>query len=93
MVGYRHDDHLLCNVKIPPDDAGLCEYGVDAYFDISIINEDPSSATGKQTVFLHKVNLNKVIIGKLDTESEALEEELEFTFEGLDIAEQFSALS
>ncbi|MGO4181376.1 phage tail tube protein [Paenibacillus sp. TAF43_2] len=67
--------------------------GVDAYFDISIINEDPSSATGKQTVFLHKVNLNKVIIGKLDTESEALEEELEFTFEGLDIAEQFSALS
>lgn len=68
-------------------------HGVDAYFDIMITNEDPSSATGKQTVFLNKVNLNKVIVGKLDTESEALEEEIEFTFEGLSIPDSFSTLS
>ncbi|WP_139992642.1 MULTISPECIES: phage tail tube protein [Paenibacillus] len=67
--------------------------GVDAYFDIVIMNEDSSSATGKQTVVLNKVNLNKVIIGKLDTESEALEEEIEFTFEGVDIQDHFTALS
>ncbi|WP_053374254.1 phage tail tube protein [Paenibacillus sp. FJAT-27812] len=67
--------------------------GVDAYFDIVIMNEDSSSATGKQTVVLNKVNLNKVIIGKLDTESEALEEEIEFTFEGVDIQDSFSSLS
>ncbi|OBZ08604.1 phage tail tube protein [Bacillus sp. FJAT-26390] len=67
--------------------------GVDAYFDIVIMNEDSSSATGKQTVVLNKVNLNKVIIGKLDTESEALEEEIEFTFEGVDIQDSFTSLS
>ncbi|MGO4545797.1 phage tail tube protein [Paenibacillus sp. 2TAB23] len=66
--------------------------GVDAYFDIVIMNEDSASATGKQTVVLNKVNLNKVIIGKLDTESEALEEEIEFTFEGVDIQDHFTAL-
>lgn len=67
--------------------------GIDSYFDIVIVNEDPASSIGKQTVTLYNVNLNKVIIGKLDTESEALEEELEFTFEGVDIQDQFAKLA
>jgi hypothetical protein len=66
--------------------------GIDSYFDVVIVNEDPASSIGKQTVTLYNVNLNKVIIGKLDTESEALEEELEFTFEGVDIQDQFAKL-
>ncbi|MGO4374455.1 phage tail tube protein [Paenibacillus sp. 2TAB19] len=67
--------------------------GIDSYFDVVIVNEDPASSIGKQTVTLYNVNLNKVIIGKLDTESEALEEELEFTFEGVDIADHFTRLA
>ncbi|WP_337100939.1 phage tail tube protein [Paenibacillus sp. YIM B09110] len=67
--------------------------GIDSYFDVVIVNEDPASSIGKQTVTLYNVNLNKVIIGKLDTESEALEEELEFTFEGVDIEVPFNKLS
>ncbi|WP_338552894.1 phage tail tube protein [Paenibacillus sp. KS-LC4] len=65
--------------------------GIDTNFDVHIINEDPTSTIGRQEVVLYNVNLNKVIIGKLDTESEALEEELEFTFDGVDIAESFKA--
>ncbi len=59
--------------------------GVDTYFSITIMNEDPASRAGKQVVRLNNVNLNKVIMGKLDTESDALEEEMEFTFEGVEL--------
>lgn len=63
--------------------------GVDTYFDILVINEDPSSGIGKQTVTLKGVNLNSVIMAKLDTDSEALEEEVEFTFEDVDVQDSF----
>lgn len=64
--------------------------GIDTYFDIQIVNEDPSSSIGKQTITLKSVNLNKVIIAKLDTDSAALEEDIDFTFEDVDILESFS---
>ncbi|MCD9026049.1 phage tail tube protein [Cohnella silvisoli] len=63
--------------------------GVDTYFDVQVVNEDPASGVGKQTVILRDVNLNKVILAKLDTDSEALDEEVEFTFEDVDIIDQF----
>lgn len=63
--------------------------GIDTYFDIQIVNEDPSSSIGKQTITLKSVNLNKVIIAKLDTDSAALEEDIDFTFEDVDILESF----
>ncbi|GGG81803.1 phage tail tube protein [Paenibacillus radicis (ex Gao et al. 2016)] len=65
--------------------------GVDKGFEVQITNEDPTSTIGAQTVTLYNVNLNSVIMGKLDTESEALEEELEFTFTDIDIVSPFSA--
>ncbi|GIP35506.1 phage tail tube protein [Paenibacillus sp. J2TS4] len=63
--------------------------GVDTYFEIEVINEDPASSIGSQTVRLKGVNLNSVVMASLDTESEALEEELEFTFEDVDIIGSF----
>ncbi|BBI32044.1 phage tail tube protein [Cohnella abietis] len=63
--------------------------GVDTYFDIQVVNEDPNSTIGKQTVMLKGVNLDKVIFAKLDTESEALEEDLDFTFEDIDVLDFF----
>lgn len=67
--------------------------GVDTYFSITIMNDDPASRAGKQTIQLNRVNLNKVIMGKLDTESDALEEELEFTFEGVELEDEgFNAI-
>ncbi|CAH1212276.1 Phage-like element PBSX protein XkdM [Paenibacillus plantiphilus] len=61
--------------------------GKDIYFDIRVINEDKSSSIGKQEVRLTGVNLDSVIMASLDTESEALEEEISFTFEGVQMTE------
>jgi hypothetical protein len=64
--------------------------GVDTYFDIEVTNEDPSSTIGKQTVTLKVVNLDSVIMASLDTEAEALEEEVSFTFEDVDMPVSFN---
>jgi Phage tail tube protein len=64
--------------------------GIDTYFDIQVVNDDPSSGIGQQTVTLTGVNLNSVIMAKLDTDSEALEEDVEFTFEGVSILGEFT---
>jgi len=63
--------------------------GKDTYFDVQVINEDPSSTVGKQTVVLKGVNLDSVIMALLDTGSDALEEEVSFTFDDVDILDQF----
>lgn len=64
--------------------------GVDTYFDIKVINEDPASSIGTQEIVLRNVNLNSVVMASLDTEAEALEEEIEFTFEGIDVSRSFN---
>lgn len=61
--------------------------GKDTYFDIQIINDDPSSSIGKQTVTLIDVNLDSVIIAKLDTESDILDEDSDFTFDDVEMAD------
>ncbi|MBP1990210.1 phage tail tube protein [Paenibacillus eucommiae] len=66
--------------------------GKDTYFDITIVNEDPTSSTGTQRIILTGVNLDSVIIAKLDTESDALDEDIDFTFEGVEIKDSFNAL-
>ncbi|MBX4145968.1 phage tail tube protein [Paenibacillus lautus] len=63
--------------------------GRDAYFDVTVTNEDPSSTIGAQTVTLKGVNLDSVVMASLDTESEALEEEVSFTFDDVDMGQSF----
>ncbi|AIQ49523.1 phage portal protein [Paenibacillus sp. FSL R7-0273] len=65
--------------------------GVDQYFDIEVTNEDPSSSVGAQRIILKGVNLDSVIMASLDTESDALEEEVSFTFEDVELAQSFGA--
>lgn len=68
--------------------------GKDFYFDLHIVNEDPQSSTGKQTVVLKRCNLDSVIAAKFDASSDdMLEEELPFTFEDMDILDQFNPIS
>ena len=63
--------------------------GVDTYFDLLIENEDPSSDIGKQTIILKQVNLDGIDIAKLDIDSKELDEELDFTFNGGEIRNEF----
>ena len=63
--------------------------GIDTYFDILVTNEDPASDAGSQTIVLEGVNLDKVIMAKLDTESDILDEEVSFTFENVRVLDSF----
>lgn len=65
------------------------KYGRDTYFDIIVENDDPSSLVGRQTTILKGVNLDSVTIAKLDVESEALDEPVSFTFNDIDMPEEF----
>lgn len=67
--------------------------GRDMYFDMVVENDDPSSAAGKQSVLLIGVNMDSTILTQLDGDTDdALEEEVEFTFEDFDILESFKAI-
>lgn len=63
--------------------------GKDVYFDIQVTNEDEASSVGKHTVVLKGVNIDASPLVKIDVDIEALEEDVNFTFEDFDILDQF----
>ena len=63
--------------------------GKDVYFDITVTNEDPTSSIGKQTTVLKNVNLNKVTVAQFDVDADALDEDIDFTFDDMDILDEF----
>ena len=44
--------------------------GEDVYFDIQVVNEDPTSAAGKQSIILRGCNLDGGILAKFDADGE-----------------------
>lgn len=73
----------------------LLEYvknGVDVYFTLTVTNEDPSSATGKQVTALYDCNIDSGVVAKFDVDSEFLDEEVSFTFSDFDILEEFNEI-
>ena len=63
--------------------------GKDTYFNITIVNDDPTSTIGKQTIVLYNCNIDSVILAKLDTESDVLDEDIDFTFDDFDVLDSF----
>ena len=64
--------------------------GVDVYFDLLIVNDDPAGSFGSQSVVLKNCNLDKVLLAKLNVADEMLDEEMTFTFEDAELLESFS---
>lgn len=64
--------------------------GKDLYFDMFVENSDPTSEIGTQKIWLKQVNINSIIMAKLDVNSTELDEEVEFTFNGVEIMEEFA---
>lgn len=60
------------------------------YITMMVTNEDPASSAGKQTVAFYDCGFNAMILAKIDTEAEALDEDMDFTFSGCDMTESFS---
>jgi hypothetical protein len=67
--------------------------GKDTYFDIIIQNDNPNSDMGVQTLQLKNVNLDGIVLGKLDVESTTLEEDIDFTFDGAELLNGFNELT
>ena len=54
-----------------------------------LTNEDPTSETGRHTVLLKDVNIEEMLIGKLDVDEAAMDEEMKFTFGGVELLDTF----
>ncbi len=59
------------------------------YFTLQVTNDDEGTSVGKQTVVLYNVKLQKVPIAMLDADSDYLEEEVSFSFTGLEVLNWF----
>ena len=67
--------------------------GIDTYFKLQIINKDPTSSIGKQTVTLIDVNFDEAEIAKIDTDAEFLDETMNFTFSDVEMPDEFKELN
>lgn len=63
--------------------------GKPVYFDLTVINVDPASTIGTQTVLLKDCTLNSAILAKFDVESEVMDEQMDFTFDDADLLDEF----
>lgn len=63
--------------------------GIDTYFDMTVVNEDPTSDVGKQTIVLKNCNLDECPMAILDLDSDSLEEDIGFTFDDADLLDKF----
>ncbi|MFB4260514.1 phage tail tube protein [Shouchella clausii] len=64
--------------------------GEDPYFTLQSVLDDKASGRGVERVTLYDVNFDSAKIAGLDVDSEALEEEVPFTYEDFDLPEQLS---
>lgn len=63
--------------------------GKDTYFTVTVENNDPTSTIGKQTVTLFDVNIDSIPVTKLDVDNTVLDCDLDFTFDDLDLVNEF----
>lgn len=70
--------------------AEVAQTGIDKYFQITAVNNDPGSEQGAQTVFYHNCRLVSIQPSKADVDSDALEEDIEINFGGMEYATNFS---
>lgn len=63
---------------------------VDEYFNLSIVNNDPGSKAGIQSVVFLDTNINGSVAGKFDVNTGALTEDIDFTFEGVEYPSTFN---
>lgn len=67
--------------------------GVATYFDIQVVNEDPTSSVGRQTVILKECLTEGGILSKFDIDADYLDEDISGTFDDFELPEKFSLLA
>lgn len=64
--------------------------GIDPYFTLETVTDDKSSGRGVERIALRDVNFDSYQVLNLDADGEALEEEMPFSFEDLDVLGRLS---
>lgn len=64
--------------------------GKDLYFTLVVVNRDPTSTIGTQTMALYNCNLDATTLAKFDTEADALDESMSFTFDDAEMLQGFT---
>lgn len=64
--------------------------GIDTYFTINAIVEDPSASYGRESVLLTGCNFDEIMVARFDSEDGVQELEMPFTFEGVELLEAYS---
>lgn len=67
--------------------------GEDTYFEMQIVNEDPTSSAGRQEIVLLDCNIDGGILAKFDADGDYLDEDMDFTFEDFSIPKEFDELA
>jgi type VI protein secretion system component Hcp len=60
------------------------------YFTLQITNDDPGTTVGKQIVALYNCKLSKVPVAMLDADTDWLEEEVSFSYTGIEVLNYFN---
>ena len=68
------------------------ETGAAPTYSIQIINEDPTSAAGRQEIWLYECMSDSISLAKFNAEGESLEADVEGTFDDWDIPQAFTPL-
>ena len=63
--------------------------GILPTFKLVVTNEDKGTTIGKQTVCLYDCVIDSVNLAKFDVDSDALDEDMDFTFSDFDILDSF----
>jgi len=66
--------------------------GRDVYFTMVIVNDDPGSSAGRNSVQLEQCNIDGGDIAMLDVDTDMLEGSCDYTFSGVNDLEAFNAL-
>lgn len=66
--------------------------GEDIYFDLQLINSDPTSDAGDNITILKDCNLDEIGIASADADGDWLEQDVDFTFEDWENPTKFKEL-
>lgn len=63
---------------------------VDEYFNITVVNNDPGSKAGIQSVLLLDCNIDGSVASKFDVDAAVLDEDVNFTYSGVEYLSEFN---
>lgn len=93
VVGWKGTGTMTTFAMSPTFKRKCMEYaetGKDFYFEINVVNNDPDSTAGQQTVTLRECNIDKMTLTELLAEDDVLKEEIPFTYSDVSITDEYT---